>query len=130
LPRASKGFVIAGEDRHFYPASVESLDGGQFAVSSPFVERPAAVRYAWGVHTVGNFGDRAGPAAPFRTDDWPSWIDSPIRRGEATADPNASKVPTPEDAKRQAWQRKATQARKVLQEYEAWEKAQKPKATK
>jgi len=127
---APKGFVIAGEDRHFYPASVESLEGGKFAVSSPFVARPAAVRYAWGVHTVGEFGNRAGPAAPFRTDDWPSWVDSPVRRGEATADPNASKVPTIEEARRQAWQRKAAQARKVLQEYEAWEKAQKPKATK
>jgi sialate O-acetylesterase len=127
---APKGFVIAGEDRHFYPASVEGVEGGKFAVSSPFVERPAAVRYAWGVHTVGDFGNRAGPAAPFRTDDWPSWVDSPIRRGEATADPNASKVPTIEEARRQAWQRKAAQARKVLEEYEAWEKAQKPKATK
>jgi sialate O-acetylesterase len=127
---APKGFVIAGEDRHFYPAAVESLEAGKFAVSSPFVEKPAAVRYAWGVHSMGNFGNRAGPAAPFRTDDWPSWVDSPIRRGEATTDPNASKVPTIEDAKRQAWHRKAAQARKVLEEYEAWQKAQKPKAAK
>ncbi len=127
---APKGFVIAGEDRHFYPAVVEGVEGGKFAVSSPFVAHPAAVRYAWGVSPVGDFGNRAGPAAPFRTDDWPSWVDSPIRRGDAITDPNASKVPTVDDAKRQAWQRKAAQAKKVLQEYEAWEKAQKPKTTK
>jgi len=95
-------------------------------VSSPFVEDPAAVRYAWGVHPVGNFGNRAGPAAPFRTDDWPCWIDSGYRRGELAADPNADQVPTPEAAKRQAWERKAAQARKVLEQYETWKKGQKP----
>ena len=123
---APNGFVIAGKDRHFYPATVESVDGGKFAASSPFVEDPVAVRYAWGVHPVGNFGNRAGPAAPFRTDNWPCWVDSPYRRGEPSTDPNASQVPTPEDAKRQAWERKAGQARKVLKEYETWKEAQKP----
>jgi len=123
---APRGFVIAGKDRHFYPAQAESDDGGKVVVSSPFVEDPAAVRYAWGVHPVGNFGNRAGPAAPFRTDDWPCWIDSGYRRGEPSVDPNADQVPTPEAAKRQAWERKAAQSRKVLEQYETWKKGQKP----
>jgi hypothetical protein len=42
------------------------------------------------------------------------------------ADPNADQVPTPEAAKRQAWERKAAQARKVLEQYETWKKGQKP----
>jgi len=123
---APRGFVIADKARHFYPAQVEAVEGGKFAVSSPFVEDPAAVRYAWGVHPVADFGNRAGPAAPFRTDDWPCWIDSGYRRGEPSVDPNADQVPTPEAAKRQAWERKAAQSRKVLEQYETWKKGQKP----
>jgi len=122
-----KGFVIAGEDRHFYPAELENVDGGKFAVSSSFVADPVAVRYAWGVHPMANFGNRAGPAAPFRTDEWPAWIDEGNRRGDPPTDPNAAQVPTPEQAKQQAWERKAAQARKVLEEYEAWKAARKPK---
>jgi len=124
---APRGFAIADQNRHFYPAQVEAVAGGKFAVSSPFVDNPAAVRYAWGVHPVGNFGNRAGPAAPFRTDDWPCWIDSGYRRGELVDDPNAAQVPTPEEAQRQAWERKAAQARKVIAEYEAWKPAPKPR---
>ncbi len=124
---APKGFVIAGKDRHFYPARMDSIEGGKFAASSKLVDDPVAVRYAWGVHAIGNFGSRAGPAAPFRTDDWPAWTDYPLRNVDEPEDPNASQVPTRDDAKSQAWQRKAAQARKVLEEYEAWKKAQKPK---
>jgi len=123
---APGGFVIAGADRHFYPAGVEAVDGGKFAASSALVDDPVAVRYAWGVHPVGDFGNRAGPAAPFRTDDWPCWIDGEYRLAETPEDPSAAQVPTPDDAKRQAWERKAAQARKVLEEYETWKEAQKP----
>lgn len=123
-----RGFVIAGKDRHFYPAQVEASEHGVFAVSNSLVTDPVAVRYAWGVHPVGNFGNRAGPAPPFRTDDWPCWIDSGYRRGELADDPNAAQVPTPEQTKQQAWERKAAQARKVLEDYEAWK--QSPKAQK
>ena len=42
------------------------------------------------------------------------------RKGELADDPNAAQVPTLDEAKRQAWQRKAAQARKVIEEYEAW----------
>jgi hypothetical protein len=115
-----RGFVIAGKDRHFYPATVVQAEGGKYAASSEFVKEPVAVRYAWGVHPMANFGNRAGPAAPFRTDNWPAWNDSPIIN--AVVNPE---VPTGDDAKRMAWKRKAEQARKVLEEYEAWSKTQK-----
>ena len=57
------GFVIAGKDRHFYPATLANEKGDTFAVSSPFVPEPEAVRYSWGVHPGGNFGNRAGDPA-------------------------------------------------------------------
>ena len=82
---------------------------------------------AWGVHPMANFGNRAGPAVPFRTDDWPAWVDSGTVRGEPSTDPNAPMVPTPDQAKQQAWERKAAEARKVLEEYEAWNAGGKPK---
>ena len=112
-----RGFVIAGKDRHFYPAKVVQAEGGKYAASSPFVKEPVAVRYAWGVHPMANFGNRAGPAVPFRTDNWPAWNDTSMIG--AVINPE---VPTGDDAKRQAWKRKAEQARKVLEEYEAWSK--------
>ena len=123
---APKGFVIAGKDRHFYPARVEAVDGGKFAASSEFVREPVAVRYAWGAHPVGNFGNRAGPAVPFRTDDWPAWTDHPFDNVVEPSDPNASQVPVTEDVKAQAWQRKAAQARKIIEQYEAWKKPRSP----
>ena len=116
-----RGFVIAGKDRHFYPAKVVQAEGGKYAASSQFVKEPVAVRYAWGVHPMANFGNRAGPAPPFRTDNWPAWSDSPI---DTPVAPNPE-VPTLEDARRFAWKRKAEQASKVLEEYEAWSETQK-----
>ncbi len=124
---APKGFVIAGADRHFYPATCESLKGGDFGVSSPLVPQPVSVRYAWGVHTIGNFGNRAGPAVPFRTDDWPAWVDYRIDNVDQKPNPQDKDVPTTDQAKIQAWKRKAAQAKMVLEEYEAWKKKQKPK---
>lgn len=110
-----KGFVIAGEDRHFYPAVVDNVKADTFAVSSEFVSEPVAVRYAWGVHPVANFGNRAAPAPPFRTDDWPAWTDAPIgpKGSPEKLDPQ---VPTKETATAQARDRKAATARKVLEE--------------
>jgi len=122
-----KGFVIAGKDRHFCPAQVKAVEGGKFAASSDFVEDPVAVRYAWGVHPIGNFGNRAGPAVPFRTDDWPAWTDYPFNNVAEPSDPNSWQVPVTEDAKAQAWQRKATQARKIIEQHEAWKKIREPK---
>jgi sialate O-acetylesterase len=120
-----KGFVIAGKDRHFYPAKLENVKADTFAISSEFVPEPEAVRYAWGVHPVANFSNRAGPALPFRTDDWPAWNDAPIDR-KAGPEIQNPEVPTRETAEAQAWDRKAAAARKVLEEEEAWRSKQKP----
>jgi len=122
-----RGFVIAGADRHFYPARIEVVERGRFAASSAFVDDPVAVRYAWGVHPIGNFGNRGGPAVPFRTDDWPAWTDSPLGNVEQGEDPDAAQAPTPETASAQAQERKAAQARQILAEYEAWKRSQEEK---
>ena len=64
------GFVIAGADRHFYPAAAQ-IDNGSVVVSAPQVKEPVAVRYAWADDPDANLFDGAGlPAAPFRSDDW------------------------------------------------------------
>ena len=118
-----KGFVIAGKDRRFYQATIERLKNGTFAASSEFVDDPASVRYAWGVHPIGNFGNRTGPTPPFRTDDWPAWSDKPIKKGGPVT--RSEGVPTLEDAKAWAWERKAAQARKVLEQYEQRNKPKK-----
>ncbi|HEV7403445.1 MAG TPA: sialate O-acetylesterase [Chthoniobacteraceae bacterium] len=65
-----KGFVIAGEDKKWVPATAK-IEGGKVIVSSPEVPKPAAVRYAWENNPVCNLYNGAGlPASPFRTDDW------------------------------------------------------------
>ncbi|HUV65079.1 MAG TPA: hypothetical protein VMW24_14375 [Sedimentisphaerales bacterium] len=109
---------------------VEAVESDKFAASSEFVEDPVAVRYAWGAHPVGTFGNRAGPAVPFRTDDWPAWVDYPFGNASETPSSDALDVPDRETAEEQAWQRKAAQARRVLKEYEAWKKGREPKDEK
>ncbi|MEX2381241.1 MAG: sialate O-acetylesterase [Opitutales bacterium] len=65
------GFAIAGEDRKFVWADAE-IRANMVIVSSPEVENPVAVRYAWDINPDGNLYNIAGlPAVPFRTDDWP-----------------------------------------------------------
>jgi len=67
-----RGFVIAGEDRQWKPASAR-IDGERVIVSSPDVTKPAAVRYAWENFPACNLYNGAGlPASPFRTDAWPT----------------------------------------------------------
>jgi sialate O-acetylesterase len=64
------GFAIAGVDGKFYWADAE-IRGDQVVVSSPKVENPIAVRYAWSSNPVCNLYNSVGlPASPFRTDDW------------------------------------------------------------
>jgi sialate O-acetylesterase len=65
------GFLIAGPDRVFLPATV-TIRGNELECSHPNIPNPVAVRYAWD-----DFPDRANlinreglPASPFRTDDW------------------------------------------------------------
>ena len=61
-----KGFLIAGEDGLFVPASAQ-IAGKTVVVSSPKVTAPVAVRYSWGNNPDGNLVNKAGlPAAPFR----------------------------------------------------------------
>lgn len=63
-------FAIAGEDKVFAPAKAEIVND-TVVVSSPDIEKPAAVRFAWHETAVGNLGNKEGlPAIPFRTDAW------------------------------------------------------------
>jgi len=69
------GFIIAGEDRRWYPADAKhaKLDGKWcLEVWSDLVEDPVAVRYGWANWPTGNMvGRNRLPAPTFRTDDWP-----------------------------------------------------------
>jgi sialate O-acetylesterase len=68
---APKGFAIAGADRKWRWADAR-VDGTTVVVSSPEVEEPVAVRYAWADNPEATLRNREGlPASPFRTDDWP-----------------------------------------------------------
>lgn len=63
-----KGFVIAGEDQQWKPATAR-IEGGKVIVSHPDVKQPVAVRYAWENWPTCNLYNGAGlPASPFRTD--------------------------------------------------------------
>lgn len=65
-----KGFLIAGDDRRFYPATAV-IRGSRVEVSSPQVSRPVAVRYGYGNFFRVNLYNKAGlPAVPFRSDAW------------------------------------------------------------
>ena len=66
------GFVIAGADKKFVPATAE-IKGKDVVVRAPGVSAPAAVRYAWKDWAPdANLYNKAGlPASPFRTDAWP-----------------------------------------------------------
>lgn len=67
---ALKGFVIAGENRTWKPASAR-IEGDTVIVSAAQVVKPVAVRYAWAPDPVFNLYNGAGlPASPFRTDLW------------------------------------------------------------
>ena len=63
-----EGFAIAGEDGKFAWADAV-IEGDTVVVSSPKVEKPANVRYAWADNPICNLYNQAGlPAVPFRTD--------------------------------------------------------------
>ncbi len=65
-----KGFVIAGADKQWKPATAR-IAGDQVIVTSVDVKQPVAVRYAWENWPTCNLFNGAGlPASPFRTDDW------------------------------------------------------------
>lgn len=63
-------FTIAGENKQFYPATGMITRKG-ISLSSPQVEKPVAVRYAFENFMVGELFNNEGlPASSFRTDDW------------------------------------------------------------
>jgi len=67
----AQGFMIAGQDKKFYPAHGTLVDGTHIRLSNSQVSRPVAVRYAWSGNPQCNIYDSKGlPCAPFRTDDW------------------------------------------------------------
>ena len=64
------GFVIAGNNRQFYPATA-SIVGNTIEVSSPQVPNPVALRYDWDKFFRASLFHTSGlPATPFRTDNW------------------------------------------------------------
>jgi hypothetical protein len=66
-----KGFVLAGADQRWHPASAH-IQGERVVVSCAEVTAPVATRYAWADNPECNLYNGAGlPAAPFRTDNWP-----------------------------------------------------------
>ena len=66
-----KNFVIAGEDRIFYPAQVKMNKNKTVTVFSDKVKNPVAVRYGFEDCLEGTLFSNAGlPVSPFRTDIW------------------------------------------------------------
>jgi sialate O-acetylesterase len=67
-----EGFTIAGADQKWASAHAK-LDGNDVIVWSDDIPQPVAVRYAWADFPKVNLYNRADfPAAPFRTDEWPT----------------------------------------------------------
>lgn len=66
------GFEVAGEDKVFYPANAHfGKDAQTIIVSSPEVDYPVAVRYAFKDYVKGTLYNMSGlPASSFRTDNW------------------------------------------------------------
>ena len=63
-----KGFAIAGEDQKFVWANAK-IEGNTVVVSSPEINKPVAVRYAWGKNPLASLYNKADlPASPFKTD--------------------------------------------------------------
>jgi sialate O-acetylesterase len=63
-------FMIAGDDRKFYPAKAK-IDKGTVIVSAKEVKKPVAVRFAWANGSIPNLFSKEGlPVPSFRTDNW------------------------------------------------------------
>jgi sialate O-acetylesterase len=59
-------FELAGEDGQYHPAQAV-IDGNRVVLSSPKVETPVAVKFAWNQTALPNLINAAGlPAGPFR----------------------------------------------------------------
>lgn len=89
------GFELAGADRKFVRAEARIEGKDTVIVTSPGVQEPVAVRYAWAAFPLCNlFNAEDFAAYPFRTDDWP-WQTPP----DVTA---AKTNPSPENAQTSA----------------------------
>ncbi len=65
------GFELAGADRKFIPAKAQ-INEGRIELTAPGLEKPEALRYAFGNFPECTVYNGAGlPALPFRTDRWP-----------------------------------------------------------
>jgi len=63
-------FLIAGEDRVFYPAKAK-IEGSTILVSAKEVKKPVAVRFGWKNGSMPNLSGKNGlPVSSFRTDQW------------------------------------------------------------
>ncbi|HPM30632.1 MAG TPA: sialate O-acetylesterase [Chryseolinea sp.] len=63
-------FMIAGEDKKFYPAKAK-IEGGKVIVSAKEVKKPVAVRFGWKNGSIPNLFSKEGlPVSCFRTDDY------------------------------------------------------------
>lgn len=63
-------FMIAGEDRKFYPAKAK-IDKNTVIVSAKEVKKPVAVRFAWANGAIPTLFSKEGlPVPSFRTDNW------------------------------------------------------------
>ena len=63
-------FEVAGSNKKFYPAKA-IINKNEILLSSPQVDQPIAVRYAFKDFIVGELFNTYGlPATSFRTDDW------------------------------------------------------------
>ena len=66
------GFAVCGSDREFHWAKARIEGKDRITLSSPKVESPVAVRYAWANFPRCNLYNEEGfPAVPFRTDSFP-----------------------------------------------------------
>ena len=65
------GFAVCGEDKVWHWAKGTIQSGNKVEVSSDKVEKPVAVRYAWGDNPACNLYSKEGlPVTPFRSDDF------------------------------------------------------------
>ena len=68
---APDGFMIAGEDQNFVPATAR-IEGNTVVVYAKEVKKPVAVRFAWDNAFIPNLFSKEGlPVSCFKTDDWP-----------------------------------------------------------
>jgi sialate O-acetylesterase len=95
-------FAMAGEDQVWHWANARIKDD-TVVVSSPEVENPVAVRYAWAMNPSQRnliYNKEGLPASPFRTDDWPLY--------DPKADPvEVNKPAKPEGHTSKDWKRPA-----------------------